>query len=238
MRNVPLNKAILFDVDDTMYDQQQPFADALFSVGMTSVPLSLIQPLYIRSRYYSDLLWDDYGKGRLTLEELRIERVRRAFEDFQLGMTKEQALLFQQHYERNQANIEPFPELRPLLSALQSLNYEVGVLTNGPGPHQFAKIETLGILPYVKREFIFISDEVGVAKPNKQIFLHAAQTLKIDHEDLVYVGDNWTNDIVPSSQLGWKALWYNHRGHQRGTDDKPYAEINKLDLVLDVLSNN
>ncbi|UOE93587.1 HAD family hydrolase [Alkalihalobacillus sp. LMS39] len=233
-----MKKAILFDVDDTMYDQQKPFADAILSIGLTSLPSSIIHPLYIRSRYYSDLLWDEYGRGELTLQELRIERVRRAFKDFQLVMTNDDALLFQQHYERNQAKIKPFPELLPLLSDLQSLNYEIGVLTNGPGSHQFAKIKTLGILPYVKKEFIFISDEVGVAKPNKQIFIHAAQTLKIDDEDLVYVGDNWTNDIVPSSQLGWQAIWYNHRQHKRGTEDNPYVEINKLDLVLDVLSTN
>lgn len=65
-------KAVLFDVDDTLYDQVIPFQKAYEELFKGSFELS-IEELYKRSRYYSDEVWivntklNNFFKGILTI---------------------------------------------------------------------------------------------------------------------------------------------------------------------------
>jgi putative hydrolase of the HAD superfamily len=88
---------------------------------------------------------------------------------------------------------------------------------------------------YVSRNHIFISDEVGVAKPNKQIFQHVAQKVNMTPSEIVYIGDSWPNDVVAPMEAGWKAIWYNHRKRLPDTDHKPLAEIDQLLSIIDIV---
>jgi FMN phosphatase YigB (HAD superfamily) len=57
----------------------------------------------------------------------------------------------------------------------------------------------------------FISDGLGVAKPDPYIFEYVARKKQIAPSRLIYVGDSWTNDVVPPIVSGWNSIWYNHR---------------------------
>lgn len=111
----------------------------------------------------------------------------------------------------------------------------VGIITNGPVQHQFNKIKSLDLTSYVSKDHIFISDEVGVAKPNKQIFQHVAQQVDMLPSEILYIGDSWPNDVVAPMEAGWQAIWYNHRKRLPGTSHKPLAVIDQLLSIIDIV---
>ncbi len=90
----------MFDVDDTMYDQQQPFRNAVKRV----VPLvsdADMHPLYIRFRHHSDENFPKVMAGDWTLEYMRAHRISQSLKDLDYPhITEEDGLLFQKKKTR------------------------------------------------------------------------------------------------------------------------------------------
>lgn len=85
-----LLNAVIFDVDDTLYDQQQPFRNAVTTI-IPEVATTDLHPLYIRFRVHSD---DHFGKvisKEWTLEEFRTFRLCQSLID--LGYSLYQMML-------------------------------------------------------------------------------------------------------------------------------------------------
>ncbi|WP_158234799.1 HAD family hydrolase, partial [Pseudomonas sp. 2995-1] len=82
------------------------------------------------------------------------------------AITVERAEELQHTYLKNQQKISPFPGVIKLMKTLQKQGFLVGMLSNGPVKHQLQKMDQLGVLDVVPMEHIFVSDGVGIAKPD------------------------------------------------------------------------
>ena len=71
-------KAILFDVDDTLYDQTVPFMEAYaeYFGEKPEVPAEVIYPV---TRKYSDAVYSQAMAWEMTMEEMYIYRMQKAF---------------------------------------------------------------------------------------------------------------------------------------------------------------
>lgn len=229
-------KAVFFDLDDTLHNSQLPFSDAFkkfFPFYHKTVHQDL---LYKNFRDFSDLLWESYVNNEITLEHLRIERLVLALKRFKITISKELANEFQKQYEVESKKLQLFPEVPELLETINRNGYKIGIITNGPIEHQLNKIKSLNLTTYIPKELIFISDAVGVAKPNPQIYHHVVERVDFSSSELLYIGDSWANDVVGSFEAGWQSIWYNHRKRQPSTDHKPLAVIECLSSVINLIS--
>lgn len=217
-------KVVFFDLDDTLYDQLQPFSLALQSENFI-IERTLIEPLFRKVRFYSDLLWKTYINGKIDLDSLRTERLIRSCNEFNLDLSIEKARMIQAAYEKQQNSITPFSGVIELIINLQKHNKMVGIITNGPVEHQLNKIKALQLIPLISRDKIFISEGIGIAKPNKEIFQYVQKKLEVDAHQCCYTGDNWENDIVAPIEAGWKTVWFNHRNRDPETSHIPNKEI-------------
>ena len=108
------------------------------------------------------------------------------------------------------------PESRPLfedtpqtLAALQQRGFLLGVVTNrvwGGEPFQ-QDMQTLGLFDYFDPPTIAVSGDLGVRKPNPEIFFHALNALNVEPQDAVMVGDSLSTDILGAQRLGIFAVW-------------------------------
>lgn len=205
--------AVFFDLDDTLYDQLLPFKLAFERADLNKgIPIDLqLEHLYKRIRRHSDRLWEQHAGGHLTLEELRIARTTAAFADMGVKISAEEALHLQLCYEQEQLRITLRPGVIQLFDKLLQLDVPFGIITNGPVLHQMNKIESLELLSRVDASLIHISDGIGIAKPNPEVFHYVQRQVNRLPEQLLYVGDAWHNDIVPSYQAGWTPMWFNAR---------------------------
>jgi len=202
--------AVFFDLDDTLYDQLEPFRAALevFGGGIGGLDP---EALYRRFRHHSDALWEPYRAGRLPLERMRVERIRRALADCGFGADEGDCRRFQEAYQAGQYRIRLLPGAEECLAELEEAGCLLGVVTNGPGPHQARKLEALGIGRIIPRERWFISGEIGMAKPDSALFAHVNRTTGTRPESSVLVGDSPVNDVGGAAGAGWRAVWFRSR---------------------------
>lgn len=211
---VALDKqAVVFDIDDTLYDQMIPFQRAYQAVFEEKYGKIDIEKLYARSRFHSDVVFEASQRGEMSMEEMYIYRIQKAFLDLAISIKAQDALLFQKIYAEGQKKIEMSRTIVSMLENLKEQGTVMGVISNGPSAHQWEKVRQLGLMRFIPEAHIIISGDFGVAKPEKQIFDIAGEKLKI--KKVVYVGDSYGNDIEGAKKAGWQAVWLNRRNHRK-----------------------
>jgi putative hydrolase of the HAD superfamily len=45
-------------------------------------------------------------------------------------------------------------------------------------------------------------------KPHPKVFDHATDLTGVKREDILYVGDSFTSDVVGGSKANWKVAWF------------------------------
>ena len=226
-------EAIFFDLDDTIHDSQFPFEHTVEKLLPEVAAGFDMNTLYKKFREASDWLWKDYVDGTISLSDLRTRRIMIALESIDISIDTGTAQAFQQQYERNQGQLKMFSEVPSVMEALKEKEILVGMITNGPVEHQHRKISSLGLTSHIPANLIFVSDGVGVAKPNPDIFHHVRERINILPQRILYVGDSWENDIVGPSLAGWQSVWFNHRKREPETNHNPLAVIHNLSSILE-----
>lgn len=125
-------KAILFDIDDTLYDLSIPFKEA-FREFFPGEEMDL-EGAFLASRKYSDRIYDRSLSGEISMEEMYIYRLGNAFRDYGKIIDGATALQFQSVYEKHQHNIRMTGEMEGLLEKLSKKTTHWN-LTNGPSEH-------------------------------------------------------------------------------------------------------
>lgn len=85
-----------------------------------------------------------------------------------------------------------------------------GIITNGHLPAQVAKIEAVGLSPWI--EHVIASGEIGVAKPDRRIFEVACAAYGVAPADAVYVGDRLHTDAIGAASAGLRGVWIDRHG--------------------------
>ncbi len=88
---------------------------------------------------------------------------------------------------------------------LQELEREarVAILTNGSTRTQRAKIAAAGFASWPS----FVSEELGVDKPDPQAFFAVCAALEVPPERCLYVGDDPERDVLGARAAGLDACW-------------------------------
>jgi phosphoserine phosphatase len=94
-----------------------------------------------------------------------------------------------------------------LVSKATSLG-PVGLVTNGPPDIQRWKLAQTAHAPSLAA--VVISGELGVGKPDPEIFRHACGLIGARPQDTVMVGDSWERDVEGALSAGLKAVWISH----------------------------
>lgn len=216
---------IFFDVDDTLYDQRVPLANAVHRLLPKETADMDMEKFFLCRSRRSDEVFQDSVDGKMSKEAMHIYRGKWAFADMGIDISDEQALRFQQLYEEEQKKLCLTPEAKELLMFLKEKKIPCGVITNGPGAHQREKVRILGLGQWIEAKAIVISGEIGITKPSKGIFREAEKRCGYQPEELVYIGDSWNNDVTGAENAGWKAVWYNKRGRALPCDADPSVEV-------------
>ena len=218
--------SLVFDVDDTLYEQIVPFENAYKSLFDMDIDM---EKFYLLSRYYSDVKFEASRNGEMTMDEYHIYRIQEAAKDLGVCLTAEQALSMQKEYKKNQQKLQMSNTTISILELAKENNVKLGIITNGLSEHQWVKIKTLGIESWISRENIIVSGDYGINKPDVRIFEIMKEKLQLPNESLYYIGDSIENDIVGANNADWKGIWINRYKRKLPEDIEIYkiAENNR-----------
>ncbi|WP_274650235.1 HAD family hydrolase [Paenibacillus humicola] len=224
-------RLVLFDIDDTLYDFQANWND---SVRLTFASHALTKALEQEAvqeafHHFSVLNWQKLARGEATFGQYRFLRLKDTLDRFGVPLADEHAEDFNRQFI--QAGLSLLREDAAVTSLLRRLSekYTMGVITNGAGDTVREKLARLGLGECFPERALFVSSEIGAAKPERVIFDHALAALGFAADETVFVGDSWEADITGAWNAGLHAVWLNPK---RLPLPKPfpnlYAVIEKL----------
>ena len=202
-------KAVMFDIDDTLYDMIGPFGRAYEDLFPNDREMD-VQKLMAAYRCCADAIFMKAETGEMTMEEMYILRARTAFQELGSDLSDEEALAFQDAYGRYQKELALSECMKEIL-AFCAERVKVGIISNGPAGHQWKKVHTLGLLKWIPKEHIIISGDYGIPKPERRIFEIAAAGIKEEPPEICYAGDSFVNDVIGASNAGFRTIWLNRR---------------------------
>lgn len=233
--------AILFDVDDTLYDQMIPFKTAFEECFENQYEISC-ESLYPIYRKHSDHVFDASQKGEITMEEMYIHRLQKAMGECGIDISAKQGLDFQEIYAKNQKEIYISKRMQDILTLCQKHNIKMGIISNGPSEHQWKKVEKLQADQWIPRKHVFISADLGVTKPNIRVFECVSERMDLTKDTVYFVGDSYSNDIIGAKKAGWGAIWMDRRGYlpdeQEVQPDYCVKNENELEIIIQELLKN
>jgi putative hydrolase of the HAD superfamily len=210
--------AILFDLDDTLLDRSKTFD--LYCEYL----VNKFFPNTIQNK--GDIILKIKGMDRNGYENRNIF-YEKIIDTWNLKHKAEE--LENNWFEQFDTFAVPENKLMDTLKYLTNRKYKLAIITNGSNSMQNRKIDALGIRTYFDE--IIISSDVGMKKPDKNIFLLTCDKLKILPSEAVYIGDNYEVDILGAVDAGLKAIWINKYKINRNYEHI----INKLESIMEML---
>ena len=212
---------IFFDIDGTLLNHAQ--AEMLAAVSFKN-----------RFDVFNDISGENFAEKWHELAEKHIsiyleghtsfvgQRRARIRELFDSEIEDEECdSLFNEYLNNYEENWSLYPDVLECLRELEE--YQLGIISNGDSYQQRRKLEKLGVLEFFS--FIVISDEVGVSKPHRDIFIHACNVSGYMPIECSYVGDNFILDAEGSRNSGINGIWLN-----RERADHPNAGLTIVSL--------
>ena len=221
---------ILFDADGTLfaYDSAESFAfkTTLEKHGYGATPDSLKLYRRINSRLFREL-----EMGQIKAKELRTKRFKLLFSELDFNIEVNE---FSRQYL---GNLSKGSELLPgAIETVKALNSKCKLLiiTNGIGEVQRSRFNASELKSYF--DDVVISDEVGAAKPSKEIFDIAFEKMNMPaKKETLIVGDSLTSDMYGGVNFGIDTCWYNPLGIQNDQDFEVTYEIQNLEQVINLV---
>jgi putative hydrolase of the HAD superfamily len=181
-------KAVLFDLDDTLYEEDQFYRSGFAvvgdylekrGVGRAEETLALLEH------------WHNQADRRKVFQKLAEQL------GFPFDWIPEMVAVFRAHRPR----ISLAPDAFAVLPRLRS-DYRLGCVTNGWAEIQRRKIEALGLAQ--RLDAIIIADDFGIEfwKPHPRPFLECCGRLQISPRESLFVGDDPERDIRGARAAG------------------------------------
>ena len=198
-------RAVLFDVDDTLFSTTHFAALARRRAVEAMVAAGLDLPVEVVLKELDEVIAEFSSNYDHHFDQL-LRRLRpRSFPNVNPAVIVASGVTA--YHDTKYEMLAPFDDVVPLLQALTGVGCIAGVVTHGWTTKQAEKIVRLGLLPHLSPEAIFISDQIGISKPNPKLYTAALDKLGLSPSQAMYVGDSPTNDIAPPRSLGMKTVW-------------------------------
>jgi len=221
--------AILFDLDDTLVDQESAARSAVVAWvrqrGLGADDHDLVE----RWSTVSDLYYQRYQARELTFAEQRRARVRDFLTDHDLGTDAAADAAFAAYLELYEAAWTVFPDALPALRRAAGAGLRVGVLTNGDHDHQAFKLETLGLADDV--DVLVSSSTLSAGKPDPRAFLEACARLGTAPAATLMVGNSLITDVRGAESAGLPAVLLDRTGELGGESVRRVSTLDELAFV-------
>lgn len=202
-------KSIFIDLDDTVWafseNARDTFRD-MYEIYHFERYFDSFQHFYHLYCRRNEELWNMYGRGEITKEDLNEQRF--SYPLWQVGVSdKTLVKTYSDHFFKDIVYKKKLmPHAKEALDYLSS-KYRLYILSNGFRELQEQKIRSAGVESFFKK--VILSEDIGVHKPRPEIFYFALSATQSEVRTSLMIGDNWDNDVAGAKGVGMGAIYYN-----------------------------
>lgn len=239
MESSTKNAAVLFDLDNTLFDHFHSVRSAIQAVRTDYPSLAERQDAGLIAIYNRCLqqAYDQYLRKEISYEEKDVHKIRLFFAE--LGLPEpnaEEVQRFRAKYDAAyMASRRATPGSVETLVRLKEHGYRLAIVSNGQIEDQRIKAEAIGVRVLV--ECLCTSEEAGKAKPDPQLFAIALDALGVSAGDSYMVGDSPESDVQGALNVGLHPILFDPQSKEkeRLLFGQQVPVIRKMHELLDLL---
>ncbi len=227
---------IIFDADGTIFDFDRA---EKYALKKTLVHFRIVS--YDEGDHlslYKEInhgVWSEFEQGKITAEELKAERFKRMFARLNID-TIDPAVCSRFYLNTLSTCTFLMDGAMELLDSFDD-SMTLCLLTNGLSSvqHPRFKVSPIG----TRFPHIVVSEDVGVAKPDPEIFRIAFDEAGwYDKESALMIGDSLQSDIKGGINFGIDTCWLNRKKLKNSTGIAPTFEIQALRDLPETIRNH
>ncbi|MFH0808525.1 MAG: HAD-IA family hydrolase [archaeon] len=232
-----VKKAVLFDLDNTLYDYEAPHRKALKSVydvlkNEIGISFAKFKELYkiSKAEIHRELTGSASSHNRVLYFQRLIEKTHNTVDPMII------LKLYSVYWDTLLKNMKLGKGVLDTLKELKKRGLKVGIVSDLTTHIQLRKIQKLGITKYV--DVLVTSEEAGSEKPHAIMFLLALNKLDVSWHDSIFVGDNSVNDIEGANAIRMDTILIKHGSLAKEMNEnyqKPNFVIKEIGEVLNIL---
>ncbi len=225
---------IFFDLDRTLWDfdaaAEVAFERIYEKYDLKSLGIPSAHEFHEVYHPLNEQLWVLYRADKITKAELNRTRFLKPLEHYGIHDMALADHLSEDYVYWSPRIVRLVPGTMELLDYLKP-KYHLHLITNGFQEVQHIKLSGSGLEPYF--ETLTVSEEVGVKKPNPEIFYYALSKANATAEESLMIGDEMAVDIDGARAAGMDTLLFHPTG-DRVEGERTY-EVRCLKEIIDLL---
>ena len=228
-------KFVFIDLDDTLWDFH---ANAKSSLQEIYTEKNLGRYFESFEQYFSIYakrnveLWEEYGKGLISKEELSLERFRHPLIHIGIDDSPLADQIGREYLELLPTRTALVPYAKDLLDYLAP-KYPLTIVSNGFVEVQYKKLKSCRIEHYFSH--VVLSEAAQALKPDKRIFEFALQLNGATASDTIMIGDSYEADIRGAQNAGIDQIYFNPNPNQTEKEKPATYQVKNLMEVLNIL---
>jgi len=194
-------KAIIFDLYETLITE---WGRPRYLVRDAAIYLDVDHQLFQQE-------WDALGRDRFLGKYAKVEDVLKKILD-NLSIDRDEQLLIEIAQKRARYKQTCFDVIEPkiidMLSSLKAEGYKIGLISNC-SPEEVGGLQDCELYTYF--DAIVLSCDVGMEKPDTEIYDYCLSLLGEKASDCYFVGDGGSGELSGAERAGMiplRALWF------------------------------
>jgi putative hydrolase of the HAD superfamily len=227
-------KHIFFDLDRTLWDfdaaAEVAFERIYEQYNLNSFGIPSAHEFHEVYHPLNERLWELYREDKITKADLNRTRFLKPLEHYGIHDVELADHLSEDYVYWSPRIVRLVPGTMELLDYLKP-KYHLHLITNGFEEVQDTKWTLSGMKPYF--ETLTASEEVGVKKPNPEIFHYALRKANATTEESIVIGDEMAVDIDGARAAGIDQIFFNSNGKE--VEGERTFEVKDLREIIEIL---
>lgn len=227
-------KHIFFDLDRTLWDfdaaAEVAFERIYEKYDLKSLGIPSAHEFHEVYHPLNEHLWELYRENKITKDDLNRTRFLKPLENYGIHDVALADHLSEDYVYWSPRIVRLVPGTMELLDYLKP-KYHLHLITNGFQEVQHTKLSGSGLEPYF--ETLTVSEEVGVKKPNPEIFQYALRKANATAEESLVIGDEMAVDIDGARAAGIDQVFFNPSGKKE--EGERTFEVKSLLEIMGIL---
>lgn len=232
-------KAVLMDLDNTLYNYYPPHKKALsetykiFNKKIKKISKEKFTRLFNLSRIeiHQELSGTASSHNRMLYFQRLIEKTHNTVEPRFILQ------LYNVYWNNFLKKMKLDKGVLDTLKKLKNQDLKIVLVSDLTTNIQLRKMQKLKITPYI--DFLVTSEEAGSEKPHSIMFLLSLRKLNLLPQETIFVGDDDDKDISGANSSGISTVWITKKRGVQKKDKQDYSipnfYIKKIPEVLNII---
>lgn len=222
---------IIFDLDNTILDFDYAEEKALEKL-LEENNISYNEDTLKIYKEVNHVLWRKLEKKEITRDELFTIRFPLFFDKIgRKPEAKEYDIIYKSYLAH--FGINEIQNSLEIIKTLKGKGCKIYIATNGYSKTQRSRILNSGLSKIV--DDVFISEEIGYDKPDKNFFEYIFNKLNMDTDKTIMIGDSESSDIIGAKNANIDSILFVKNPNEEKKDTTAKYVIEKLDDIFKII---